>query len=84
MSASCIPVSLANGFELPFAEVIDWKKALVNADERQFFKLGLILEGISDIKVASYRQQNQFLWEAYFSSVEKIVWTVIEVRISKF
>jgi len=30
------------------------------------------------------RQQTQFLWDTYFSSVEKIVSTTLEVKLSKF
>lgn len=34
LQAGCIPVLLANGWELPFSEVIDWTRCTVQADER--------------------------------------------------
>lgn len=34
LQAGCVPVLLANGWELPFAEVIHWPMAAVSADER--------------------------------------------------
>lgn len=41
LQAGCIPVLLSNGWELPFGEVIDWKKAAVWADERLLFQVPL-------------------------------------------
>jgi len=32
--AACIPVILSNGWEFPFSEVIDWRKAAIIGDER--------------------------------------------------
>ncbi|XP_038016890.1 exostosin-like 1 isoform X2 [Motacilla alba alba] len=62
LQAACIPVLLSDGWELPFAEAIDWGKAAVVGSER------LLLQ-----------QQTQFLWDAYFSSVDKIVHTTLEI-----
>lgn len=33
----CIPIVLSNGWVLPFSEVIDWKKACIQVEERQLF-----------------------------------------------
>lgn len=37
------------------------------------------VRSIHQDKILALRQQTQFLWEAYFSSVEKIVLTTLEV-----
>ncbi|NXU40356.1 EXT1C protein, partial [Drymodes brunneopygia] len=68
LQAACIPVLLSDGWELPFAEAIDWGKAAVVGSER------LLLQ-----RVLAFQQQTQFLWDAYFSSVDKIVHTTLEV-----
>jgi glucuronyl/N-acetylglucosaminyl transferase EXT1 len=34
LQAGCVPVLLSNGWALPFAQVIDWNKAVLWADER--------------------------------------------------
>ncbi|GAA6078239.1 exostosin-1a isoform X1, partial [Tachysurus ichikawai] len=37
------------------------------------------IRSIHQDKILSLRQQTQFLWEAYFSSVERIVLTTLEI-----
>lgn len=40
-----------------------------------------IVRSVSNVQILKLRQQTQFLWERYFSSIEKIVFTVFEVII---
>ena len=80
LRAGCVPVILANGWPLPFAEVIDWSEAVIEADERILLQLPAILNPVPATRVFAMRQQTQILYENYFSSVEKIVDTTIEVR----
>ncbi|KAK3515222.1 hypothetical protein QTP70_011415 [Hemibagrus guttatus] len=80
LQAACVPVVLSNGWELPFSEVIDWNIAAVIGDERLLLQIPSTIRSIHQDKILSLRQQTQFLWEAYFSSVEKIVLTTLEVR----
>uniref|UniRef100_A0A3Q3INQ2 Glycosyl transferase 64 domain-containing protein n=1 Tax=Monopterus albus TaxID=43700 RepID=A0A3Q3INQ2_MONAL len=72
--AACIPFILSNGWELPFSEVIDWRKAAIIGDERLLLQVGKCYE-----MILALRQQTQFLWDAYFSSVAKIVLTTLEI-----
>uniref|UniRef100_A0A4W3K199 N-acetylglucosaminyl-proteoglycan 4-beta-glucuronosyltransferase n=1 Tax=Callorhinchus milii TaxID=7868 RepID=A0A4W3K199_CALMI len=71
LQAACIPVLLSNGWELPFADIIDWGKAAVVGDERLLLQVSA--------PILAFRQHTQFLWDAYFSSVEKIVSTTLEI-----
>ncbi len=34
MRFGCIPVVFSNNWEMPFSDIIDWKKCVVNFDER--------------------------------------------------
>ncbi|KAL1256142.1 hypothetical protein QQF64_014203, partial [Cirrhinus molitorella] len=77
--AACVPVMLSNGWELPFSEVIDWNTAAVIGDERLLLQIPSTVRSIHQDKILALRQQTQFLWEAYFSSVEKIVLTTLEI-----
>ncbi|KAK6167913.1 hypothetical protein SNE40_021838 [Patella caerulea] len=79
LQAACIPVLLSNRWELPFSEVIDWSKAVVSADERLLLQVPSIVRSISQSEILFYRQQTQFIWETYLSSVEKIVLTTLEI-----
>ncbi|CAM4630736.1 unnamed protein product [Leuciscus chuanchicus] len=80
LQAACVPVMLSNGWELPFSEVIDWNTAAVIGDERLLLQIPSTVRSIHQDKILALRQQTQFLWEAYFSSVEKIVLSTLEVR----
>ena len=80
LQAGCIPVLLSNGWELPFSEVIDWSKALIQGDERLLTEIPSVVRSYSKEQILAMKQQTLFLWEAYFSSVEKIMLTTLEVR----
>ncbi|MBN3325627.1 EXT1 protein, partial [Atractosteus spatula] len=78
LQAACIPVLLSNGWELPFSEIIDWSKAAIIGDERLLLQIPSITRSVDHDKILALRQQTQFLWDAYFSSVAKIVLTTLE------
>uniref|UniRef100_A0A8C5DQ17 Exostosin-1b-like n=1 Tax=Gouania willdenowi TaxID=441366 RepID=A0A8C5DQ17_GOUWI len=79
LQAACVPVMLSNGWELPFSEIIDWNTAAVIGDERLLLQIPSTVRSIHQDMILSMRQQTQFLWEAYFNSVEKIVLTTLEI-----
>ncbi|XP_019658431.1 exostosin-like 1 isoform X2 [Ailuropoda melanoleuca] len=79
LQAGCIPVLLSPRWELPFSEVIDWTKAAIVADERLLFQVLTALQEMPPTRVLALRQQTQFLWDAYFSSVEKVIHTTLEI-----
>uniref|UniRef100_A0A8C4YW79 Exostosin-like 1 n=1 Tax=Gopherus evgoodei TaxID=1825980 RepID=A0A8C4YW79_9SAUR len=81
LQAACIPVLLSNGWELPFSEVIDWSKSAIVGDERLLLQVTQCHAAyeMAPCSILAFQQQTQFLWEAYFSSVEKIVQTTLEI-----
>ncbi|XP_006883558.1 PREDICTED: exostosin-like 1 [Elephantulus edwardii] len=79
LQAGCIPVLLSPRWELPFSEVIDWTKAAIIADKRLLSQVLDALREMPPSQVLALRQQTQFLWDAYFSSLEKIVHTTLEI-----
>nr|XP_008527273.1 PREDICTED: LOW QUALITY PROTEIN: exostosin-like 1 [Equus przewalskii] len=79
LQAGCIPVLLSPRWELPFSEVIDWTKAAIVTDKRLPFQVLAALQQMPLTRVLALRQQTQFLWDAYFSSVEKVIHTTLEI-----
>ncbi|NWR57152.1 EXT1C protein, partial [Bucorvus abyssinicus] len=79
LQAACIPVLLSDGWELPFAEAIDWGKAAVVGNEKLLLQIPSAVRCIHPERVLAFQQQTQFLWDAYFSSVDKIVHTTLEI-----
>lgn len=79
LQAGCIPVLLSNSWVLPFHPQIDWKQAAIWGDERLLLQVVDIVRSISPTRIMAMRQQTQVLWERYFSSIEKIVFTTFEI-----
>jgi glucuronyl/N-acetylglucosaminyl transferase EXT1 len=79
LQAGCVPVLLSNSWVLPFHPHIDWKQAAIWGDERLLLQVVDIVRSISPSKIMAMRQQTQILWERYFSSIEKIVFTTFEI-----
>ncbi|XP_012693106.2 exostosin-1c [Clupea harengus] len=79
LQAACIPVLLSNGWELPFSEVIQWNQAVIEGDERLLLQVPSTVRAVVIERVLAMRQRTQMLWEAYFSTVDKIVLTTLEI-----
>ncbi|KAJ0182552.1 hypothetical protein K1T71_001921 [Dendrolimus kikuchii] len=83
LAAGCIPVLLSNGWRLPFDERIDWRRAVIWADERLLLQVPELVRSVPPERILALRQQTQVLWEQYFSSIEKIVFTTIEILLER-
>ncbi|XP_077287346.1 exostosin glycosyltransferase 1 ttv isoform X2 [Arctopsyche grandis] len=79
LQAGCVPVLLSNSWRLPFSSVIDWNKAVLWADERLLLQVPELVRSVGAARILAMRQQTQLLWEQYFSSIEKIVFTTLEI-----
>ncbi|XP_032436584.1 exostosin-1c isoform X1 [Xiphophorus hellerii] len=79
LQAACIPVLLSNGWELPFSDVIQWNQAVIEGDERLLLQVPSTVRAVPNKRVLQLRQRTQMLWDAYFSSVDKIVLTTLEI-----
>ena len=93
LQQACVPVVLADDWVLPFrsklftsiinqrnsSEVIDWERSTINWDEKLLLELGQHLEDVSPADVLRMRQEGANLYSTYFSSVDQIVKTTLEI-----
>ncbi|KAF0297992.1 Exostosin-1 [Amphibalanus amphitrite] len=79
LQAGCVPVLLANGWRLPFDDVIDWRRAAVWADERLLLQVTETVRSLDSAQLLQMRQNTQHLWNSYFSSIERIVLTTLRI-----
>ncbi|WKX93899.1 hypothetical protein Q1695_011286 [Nippostrongylus brasiliensis] len=75
----CIPVVLSDDWILPFDEVIDWSAAAVVIPEDSVLLVPDILYTYTTQKIFKMKQRGLFLYYRYFSSVERIVMTSLEI-----
>ena len=62
-----------------FSEVIDWERSTINWEEKLLLELGQHLEDVSPADVLRMRQEGANLYSTYFSSVDQIVRTTLEI-----
>jgi len=79
LQTGCIPVLLSNNWVLPFSEIIDWKSSAIWADERLLLQVPDIVRSVESERVMALRQQSQLLWHMYFSSIDRIIFTTLEI-----
>ncbi|KAK6732690.1 hypothetical protein RB195_016827 [Necator americanus] len=75
----CIPVVLSDDWVLPFDEVIDWSAAAVVIPEDNVLLVPDILYTFTAEKIFSMKQRAFFLYYRYFSSVEKITISALQI-----
>ena len=59
LQAGCLPVILSNGWQLPFAEVLDWSAASLSMDERQLMQVPELLHTVPGPEVSSQSEVSQ-------------------------
>ncbi|XP_022237779.1 LOW QUALITY PROTEIN: exostosin-2-like [Limulus polyphemus] len=79
MMYGCIPVVAIDGYVLPFSEVLDWKRVAVRLREDHLHDLIHILKSISEHRILEMRKQAHFIWTQYFSSIQKITLTTLQI-----
>uniref|UniRef100_A0A0K2T5T3 Exostosin-2 n=1 Tax=Lepeophtheirus salmonis TaxID=72036 RepID=A0A0K2T5T3_LEPSM len=79
MGSGCLPVIAIDSLVLPFSEVLDWKLFSVQIYERELKDVISILKGISKEKINQMKQKMVFVYDNYFSSVEAMTKTTLQI-----
>ncbi|XP_041360950.1 exostosin-like 3 [Gigantopelta aegis] len=74
-----IPVVLGDYIEMPFSEILDWKRAAIFLPVARVTEIFFFLRTFTDSDIAEMRKQGRFIWETYFGSTEKIVVSFLAV-----
>lgn len=79
LRTGCIPVIVADGYVLPFSEVLDWKRAAVVIREENLKDVVEVLKSYSMERIYQMRRQARFFWENYFHSIKAITETTLQI-----
>ncbi|KAH1028394.1 exostosin-2 isoform X1 [Dendroctonus ponderosae] len=79
MAASCIPVIIMDGYVMPFHDVIDWNRIAIFIMESHMSTLIDVIDELSNKKIMEMQKSVMFVYEKYFSSMEKIALTTLDI-----
>ncbi|XP_055370982.1 exostosin-2 [Condylostylus longicornis] len=79
LSHNCIPVVMIDNYVMPFSDVIDWDLASIRIREADLHSVLDKLKGVSKEKISELKAQGTWLYDNYFSSIEKITETSLEI-----
>lgn len=78
LRSGAIPVVLGGDqVELPFSDMIEWRKAVVILPKARVTELHFLLRSIPDADLLLMRRQGRMIWERYLSSVQATIDTLI-------
>lgn len=77
LEVGAIPVVLGDHTRLPYYQFIRWSEAAVIVPKPRVTELHFLLRSLSDNDLLAMRRQGRFLWEAYFSTAENVLNTLL-------
>ncbi|KAJ3606875.1 hypothetical protein NHX12_026393 [Muraenolepis orangiensis] len=77
LEVGAIPVVLGDHAKLPYHQLIRWSEAAIVVPKPRVTELHFLLRSLSDSDLLSMRRQGRFLWEAYFSTTETVLSTIL-------
>ncbi|GFN83266.1 exostosin-2 [Plakobranchus ocellatus] len=84
LMAGCIPVVVADGYVMPFSEVLDWTRASVHIIEEHLPIVYDILKKYSPERIVDMRRQIHYYWQRYFKSLPEITMMMMQIFNDRF
>ena len=72
-----IPVILGNYVELPFTELIQWRRAAIILPKARVTELHFYIQSIADSDILQMRYEGRLIWEHYFGTTKSVVDTLV-------
>ncbi|KAK8379154.1 hypothetical protein O3P69_019178 [Scylla paramamosain] len=80
MRAGCVPVIVADGYQMPFSEVIDWREASVQVYEEDLPEvMNILRRDVSVERQGEMQRQVLWLYEQYFATMKDITLTTLKI-----
>lgn len=79
IASQCIPIIVADNAIMPFNSHIDWNRIAIFIPENNINNLLKVVQSISKERRGELYWQLRWIYERYFSSIEKITLTTLEI-----
>lgn len=74
-----IPVILGDYAELPFSEILDWRKTAIVVPKSRITELYFLLSTLVDVDVMEFKRNGRIFFETYFATTKSIIFTILAV-----
>ena len=82
LASGCVPIVAGHDHILPYENLIDWSLAVDRIGVQEIFFLDHFLTPGSDLR--KKRQQGLYLFQQYFSSIDKVSIVLLELIVKSF
>lgn len=79
LASGCVPVIVSDSYILPYSEVIDWRRAVLQIYEDDLDQMMELLRSVSFDRISEMRKTGSWIYTKYFSSMENVALTTLRI-----
>ncbi|XP_061714154.1 exostosin-2 [Cydia pomonella] len=79
LASQCIPIIVADSIVMPFNSHVDWNKIAIFVPEENLKNVLKIVHAVSHERRGELYWQQRWVYDRYFSSIQKITMTMLEI-----